>query len=97
MSNLFHVGEIAIFITAGGRYTSGSGIVKYSGMECEVINELGSNTHPDGTLQLGIKFSDGVEAWCVEPSLRKLPPPEQLGSWSEIESLGWKRPAEETV
>jgi len=72
--SLFKLGEMVVFITAGGRYTAGSGIVKYSGMECEVINELGSSIHPDGTLQLGIKFPDGVEAWCVEPSLRKLPP-----------------------
>jgi len=59
---------------------------------------LGNNAYildlePDGSPPDNRQYYKGWD----ESALRKLPPPEQLGSWGAIESLGWKRPVEETV
>jgi hypothetical protein len=90
----FEVGEVAIHV-------SGITTSLYDGAECVVVMPIGTYLcqHPE-TLKIRsvqdiyvVRFADGLEKGAHPNQLRKKRPPEELGSWDEVERMTKWRPA----
>ena len=83
----FEIGEMAVFIADIEDPTD---VSDYTGMDCEIIDPLGTDYSGDGDPCYGVKFKDNKEMWVIEPCLKKKKPPEEEIDWVEkLELKNW--------
>lgn len=83
----FKVGEIAIYVGNSGAPS----MARFINQEATVVDPLAVRPHVLSRYshlpRYGIKFSNGLEAWVLETSLRKKRPPEQPSAFSYDEII----------